>query len=94
MSRNTLLRKVWNKIVKTIVSDKIIFFPKQIRKCMFCNKPAKWKHSYMNDYTCNDCVPRNCSCTLYNKSKRVSFIDKDYDYKRNKVCEDWNKMLK
>ena len=94
MNKNMLLRKVWDKIVNSILTDNIIPFPKQTEKCMFCAKQAKWKHSYLNEYTCDDCVPRNCSCTLYKRVKRASFLIRDYDYKRNKTCEDWNKLIK
>lgn len=88
---------VWDKIIK-VVDNKIIrvSFPKC--KCSTCTvMDAKWKNIHSLKYACNDCVPRDCSCRLYKKSKRAAFLIKQYDYEKDKngrclPCEDWIKI--
>lgn len=92
MGKNLLvIRKLWNSIIKK--ENNVIEFPKQYRRCEFCNSIAKWKHTYMpNQYSCDECVPKDCGCTLYKKSKHFIFSVNNYNYTKNKTCEDWEKF--
>lgn len=41
---------------------------KRIHKCSMCNKPATWYYLPSSDgkrFFCDDCVPRGCSCNVY-----------------------------
>lgn len=93
MKRENTFFKFWNKFSKKESFENVIDFPIQYRKCEFCNSKANWKHVYMiNQYTCNECVPKNCGCTIYEKRKNSLFSVENYDYLKNKVCEDWEKF--
>jgi hypothetical protein len=97
--KKTFVEKLWDNI-------KDIFYPKNVLafilpkpKCGYCGvQNAKWKNELVNDFACDECVPRGCSCHLYEKpNKRKSFSIEDYEYKTDKngrelPCEDWTKL--
>jgi hypothetical protein len=91
------IKGLWDDILGSF-NNKIIKFKKPIIKCSFCEvKKATWKHSIVSDYVCDSCVPRGCSCTLYKKVKRATFLIADYDYQKDNQgndlpCEEWEKL--
>lgn len=93
--KKTFLNKLWDNIVDVFSSDKITIFR---NKCGYCGVVnAKWKNTVVLDYACDDCVPRGCSCNLYKKNKKRSFVIEDYVYKTDNMgrelpCEDWEKI--
>jgi len=94
--RKSFLAKTWNKIVN-VFDNKIVKFELPAEKCGYCSvNDATWKNTLVNDYTCDECVPRGCSCRLYKKTKRAAFLAQ-YDYEKDKdgkelPCEDWEKL--
>ena len=65
-------------------------------KCFYCEvKDAVWENSILNEYCCNECVPRGCSCRLFKIKKSKLFSVSNYAYMRNEFyeelpCEDWH----
>jgi hypothetical protein len=96
--KKTFLNKLWDNIVDVFSSEKIIPFKPKKDKCGYCGVVnAKWKNMVVLDYACDDCVPRGCSCNLYKKNKRKTFVIEDYAYKTDKdgrelPCEDWERI--
>jgi hypothetical protein len=99
--KKTFLNKLWDNIVDVFSSEKIIPFKPKKDKCGYCGVVnAKWKNTVVLDYACDDCVPRGCSCNLYKKNKKRSFVIEefgDYEYKTDKEgrelpCEDWERI--
>jgi hypothetical protein len=94
--KTSFLSKALN-FVKASFDNKIINFVLLKTKCEICGvRDAKWKHSYLFNYACNDCVPRGCSCRLLKKTKRAAFLIQ-YEYRKDRngkeyPCEDWNKL--
>jgi hypothetical protein len=65
-------------------------------KCFYCEiNDAIWENSMLKEYCCNDCVPRGCSCRLFQVKKRKKFLIDNYSYQRDEFgnelpCEDWH----
>jgi hypothetical protein len=65
-------------------------------KCFYCDiKDAVWENSILEEYCCNDCVPRGCSCRLFKIKKNKRFSIENYYYSKNSFgeelpCEDWH----
>lgn len=98
-NKKSLIRKVWDRVIGTFSeTDNIIPFKTPKQKCTYCDaKPAKWKNTVYTDYTCDDCVPRGCSCKLYRNSRSSKILIRNYDYEldeqgRELPCEDWIKL--
>ena len=100
-SSNNLIRIFWNKVSKSFSDDqkkKItpIVLPDFL--CSFCNsKAVRWKNNISFYYSCDECVPRGCSCNLYKLSERIDFSIDDYEYKLGEdglelPCEDWDRI--
>lgn len=94
--KTSIFEKTWNYI-KVSVDNKIIKFILPKTKCQTCGvRDAKWKHNYLFNYACEDCVPRGCSCRILKNTKRAAFLVQ-YEYKKDKngrefPCEDWDKI--
>jgi hypothetical protein len=78
--------------------DKIVKFSIPPIKCKTCEVlNAKWYNTLSNEYSCDECVPRGCSCRLQKKPDASGCKIDDYDYtldkhKRELPCEDWTKI--
>lgn len=89
---------VKNKAIIDDIFDKIIPFTPKKDKCGYCGVvDAKWKNIVILEYSCDECVPRGCSCNIYKKTNRSSFSVEDYEYKKDRKgrdlpCEDWIKI--
>lgn len=98
--KKTFIQKLWKNIVEVFSSkpQNVIEFKIPDPKCSYCGViDAKWKHDIVSDYACDDCVPRGCSCNLYEKTKRKTFSIENYEYKKDKKgreipCEEWIKL--
>lgn len=96
--KKPFLKKLLDDLLGVICPENIIPFVKPKDKCGYCVvKVAKWKHEIVDDYACDDCVPRGCSCHIYEKRKRKSFSVDNYEYKKDKCgrelpCEEWIKI--
>lgn len=94
--KSSIIEKAWSYI-KDSIDNKIIKFILPKIKCEMCGvKNAKWKHNYLDNYVCDDCVPRGCSCKIVRNRKRTDFLSQ-YEYKTDKrgrelPCEDWDKF--
>jgi len=94
--RKSFLAKTWKKILD-VFDNKIVEFKTPTQKCSYCSvKNATWNNTIINDVTCDECVPRGCSCRLYKTGKRAAFLAQ-YDYEKDKngkelPCEDWEKI--
>lgn len=95
------LTKLWNGIVNVFSSsekEKIIPFKLEPIKCDYCLvQIAKWKNTIITEYACDDCIPRGCSCRLYEKKKRNGFSIENYKYLTDKKgrelpCEEWENI--
>jgi hypothetical protein len=94
--KTSIFEKAWSYI-RGAADSKIIKFILPKSKCQTCGvKDAKWRHSYLFHYACDDCVPRGCSCRILKNSKRAAFLIQ-YEYKKDKrgkeyPCEDWDRF--
>lgn len=100
-SNKSFLSFFWKHIYKSFSEDqkdKVIPLKLPDLVCTFCNcKKVKWKNSILFYYSCDACVPRGCSCTLYKLSERTDFSIEDYDYKLGNdgleiPCEEWERI--
>lgn len=94
-------KKIWENVVSSFYDSN----PKESRKvfgirpkCMLCGvKQAIWENSILEDYCCDECVPRGCSCRLRKIKKNTNFLIENYIYSIGEdglelPCEDWHKF--
>lgn len=92
-----IIINTWNRFLN-VVDKKIIKFVTPLKKCVYCSvKNAAWKNHISNVYACDMCVPRGCSCRLFQKVKRAAFLIQNYEYRkdnkgRDLPCEDWDRI--
>ena len=100
-SSKSLVRIFWKQVSKSFTDEqkqKVIPIDLPDLLCSFCNsKNVKWKNSLSFYYSCDECVPRGCSCNLYKLSERTDFSIDDYEYKLGDdnleiPCEDWDRI--
>jgi hypothetical protein len=98
---NKLINNFWNKIVDTPRVEgkqKLIKFSLPPEKCKVCKVAnAKWFNSLLKEYSCDECIPRGCSCRLKRKHNFFGLQIEDYEYILDKQgkelpCEDWKKI--
>lgn len=98
---NRLVNNFWGKNIDDLSTDekkKIVKFslpPEKCKTCLYSN--AKWFNTILNDYACNECVPRGCSCKLKKIFNLSGLNVEDYEYILDKngkelPCEDWVKI--
>jgi hypothetical protein len=97
---NRLVNNFWGKIVDDLSpeeKDKLVKFSLPLEKCENCATNAKWFNSLLKEYSCDECVPRGCSCKLKKIPDRSGLNVEDYEYILDKhgrelPCEDWKKI--
>lgn len=95
---NNIIVKIWDWVSSYIFTKGVSF--KKI-KCSYCGiKPSTWINTVVEDYACDDCIPRGCSCTMYAvDGDNANYSISNWDYKKDKQgnelpCEDWRKLTK
>jgi len=92
---------IWEKVISSFYAAN----PKECRKifkvrpiCSICRvSKAIWENSIIEEYCCNECVPRGCSCRLRKIRKNKFFLIENYTYMLDNdgeelPCEDWHKF--
>lgn len=94
-------KQVWENVISSFYKSN----PKECRKtfkirpiCGICEvSKAIWENSIIEEYCCNECVPRGCSCRLRKMRKNKFFSIDNYTYTlgddgEELPCEDWHKF--
>jgi len=98
---NRLVNNFWNKIANDSSVEekqKLLKFSLPPEKCKFCKTlNAKWYNSLLKEHSCDECIPRGCSCRLKKIRNSSGFHIEDYEYILDKQgkelpCENWQKM--
>jgi len=96
--KESIIVRLWDW-VSSYLFTKNITFKKVV--CSYCDvKNAKWVNTVVEDYACDECIPRGCSCVMYAVDGNESNLAiSNWDYKKDKKgdelpCEDWIKLTK
>ena len=94
-------KEIWENVISSLYKSN----PKECRKtfkirpfCGLCEvNKAVWENSIIEEYRCNECVPRGCSCRLRKIRKNNFFLIDNYTYTigddgEELPCEDWHKF--
>lgn len=94
-------KQIWENVISSFYDSN----PKECRKtfkirpiCGICGvSKAIWENSIIEEYCCNQCVPRGCSCRLRKMKRNKFFSIENYTYilgddGEELPCEDWHKF--
>jgi|688.fasta_scaffold1554227_1 hypothetical protein len=96
--KDNVILKIWEWVSSYLFAKNVSF--KKIA-CSYCSlKNAVWINTIVEDYACDECIPRGCSCVMYPKDGNENNLSiSNWDYKKDDEgnelpCEDWRKLTK